>query len=171
MNDAPVLNAAGNPKLASIFANVADANNFGTLVSDLISSMGPAGGISDVDAGFTRRIGVIGANQNNGVWQFSTNGGTNWTNFGGTSSSNTLLLGSTTRIRFKPNPGFTGSVGLTFVAWDLSSGTIGETINAIDRGLSTSLSMAKETAYISVTLKPSASELRSGNRGARSRGR
>lgn len=95
-NQAPVLDSDGNPVLSSIEEEVLAANNPGTLVSSLISSMAPNGGISDADAGDSRGIAVIGANQNSGTWQFSTDGGSNWSNFGSTSST---MLCNWPRIR------------------------------------------------------------------------
>ena len=107
-NDAPVLNNAGDPILTSIASNISSGSNTGTLVSALISSMSPSGSITDEDAGALQGIAVIGANQNNGIWQFSTNGGSSWSNFGSTSSSSALLLASNanTRIRFTPNANY-----------------------------------------------------------------
>ena len=114
-NDAPVLNNSGDPILTTITED--PASNPGNLVSELIASMSPAGSITDEDAGALQGIAVIGANQNNGTWQFSTNGGTTWSNFGSTSSSSALLLASNanTRIRFTPNANYNGSVGFTYV--------------------------------------------------------
>jgi len=151
--DAPVLNAAGNPTLDAIAEDVALASNPGTLVSQIIQRMGPTGGISDPDGVSPQGIGIIGANQNSGTWQYSTNGGTIWSNFGTLSTSSALVLASnsTTRIRFVPKTNFQGTVGITFVAWDPTGGTNGAKVNAGVRGGATAFSTSKENAYITVT--------------------
>jgi len=152
VNDAPVLNPNGNPTLDAINEDITSAANTGTLISTIVARMSPGGGIGDVDLGAVRGIAVIGANQNSGVWQFSTNNGSSWANFGATSSTNALFLASNagTRIRFVPNANFNGSSGITYVAWDQSSGTNGTTGSALTRGGSTSLSVDKDTATITI---------------------
>lgn len=150
VNDAPVLNAAGNPTLDAI--NEDSNGGAGTLISTLIARMSPGGGISDIDAGAIQGIAIIGANQDNGSWQFSTNSGSTWTNFGATGSANALFLASSnaTRVRFVPNANFNGSSGLTFVAWDQTSGTNGTKASALVRGGTSALSVDKDNAYITV---------------------
>lgn len=152
-NVAPVLNPAGSPTLDGIASNVTDANNVGTLISDLIARMSPLGGISDADAGALKGIAIIGANQLSGTWQFTTNGGTTWTNIGATSGGNARLLASNanTRLRFKPNAGFTGTPGVTFIAWDQSSGANGTLVDASVRGGVSAFSVKKDVATVAVS--------------------
>src|SRR6185436_16608069 len=90
-----------------------------------------------------------------GTWQFSVDNGTNWTSFGvpSTVSSRLLASNATTRVRFIPNADFNGSVdpGITFRAWDQSSGTNGNTGDTTVVGGTTAFSTATETASIVVT--------------------
>ncbi|MBI3838016.1 MAG: SBBP repeat-containing protein [Planctomycetia bacterium] len=151
VNDAPVLNNSGSPQLASI--PQAPSSNPGTLVSDIIASMSPLGSITDVDAGALQGIAVIGVDSSNGVWQYSTNGGANWTPFGDLSVNARLLAADAgTRIQFLPNVSFSGLVpsGITLRAWDRSSGNNGDVVPISQTGGTTPFSVATETASINV---------------------
>lgn len=90
-------------------------------------------------------IAIIGANQNNGTWQYSTSDGSVWSNFGATSSKSALLLASdlATRLRFLPKKNFNGSVGFTFLAWDQTSGSNGTTASTAVRGGVSAFSLAR----------------------------
>jgi hypothetical protein len=153
-NDAPVLDNAGNMSLTAINEDVPNASNPGTLVSDIIGS---AGGdrITDVDAGAVEGIAVTAVDNTNGTWQFSIDNGTNWTPFGtpNTVTARLLAANATTRVRFIPNLNFNGTVdpGITFRAWDQTSGTNGNTADVTSNGGITAFSMgATETASITV---------------------
>ncbi len=121
-NNAPVLTGANN--LTSIDED--PAANGGTLVSSLI-----AGKLTDADAGALAGIAVTAADNANGGWEYSTNSGASWDAFGAPSASSARLLAAdaNTYVRFVPNTGWNGTVsnGLTFRAWDQSSGTVGGT--------------------------------------------
>lgn len=153
-NAAPVLNTHGTPMLDSIQVNVAAENNPGTLVADLIARMSPAGGISDTDAAAVQGIAINGlTGAGNGTWEFTVNGGTNWTPIGTTGNSNGRLLAAdgNTRVRFMPNAGFKGEVRMAFVAWDRTSGVNGGVAAVGTRGGSTAYSSAYEYASLVVT--------------------
>jgi hypothetical protein len=82
----------------------------------------------DVDAGAKKGIAIFSAPTVNGVWQFTINGGTTWTNLPATSRSNAQLLpanGNLSRIRFVPKKDFNGTVQLGYSAWDQTQGTSG----------------------------------------------
>ena len=153
VNDAPVLENSGFMSLSAIDEDVPAASNNGTLVGDIIAS---AGGdrITDIDAGAVEGIAVIAVNNANGTWQFSIDNGTNWTPFGTPDSLNARLLAAnvTTRVRFAPNLNFNGTVdpGLTFRAWDQTSGINGATADVTLNGGTTAFSIATETASITV---------------------
>jgi len=157
-NDAPLLDNTGTMTLTGISANTPTSLNTGTLVSDIILS---AGGdrITDIDAGAVEGIAVVTADNSNGDWQFSTNGGGIWTSFGAVSGTTARLLASdgATRIRFVPNAGVVGSISpaITFRAWDQSSGANGGTANTNPNGGVTAFSVVIETA--SITVSPAAS--------------
>ena len=62
--------------------------------------------ISDVDSGAATGIAITATNDGNGHWQYSTDGGTTWTNAdagGAVSATHALLLRDTDHIRFVPN--------------------------------------------------------------------
>lgn len=150
-NRAPVLNPAGNPKLPNI-SNTATTNT-GILITDLIASMSPGGGISDADVGALKGIAIIGANNVSGTWQYSTNSGSSWTNVGAATSLSARLLAANaaTRLRFVPKPGFVGTTGFTFLAWDQTAGTNGSLASTALRGGTNPFSKAKDDAFITVT--------------------
>ncbi|MCB1753792.1 MAG: hypothetical protein KDI74_18955, partial [Gammaproteobacteria bacterium] len=106
--------------------NEDDFSNGGTLVSDLIS-----GQITDADSGSVEGIAVVAVDDSHGTWEYSTDGGSNWTAFGAVDSNAARLLATdaNTSVRFVPDAGWTGAVtdGITFHAWDQTSGTAGGT--------------------------------------------
>ncbi len=156
VNDAPELDNTGLMKLDSIDHD--PVTNPGTLVSGIIAS---AGGdrISDGD-GAGEGIAVIAVNNTldgaNGDWQFSTNGGTSWSSFGAVSPSAARLLAAdgSTKVRFNPPAGKGGTVdpGITFRAWDRTSGSNGGTAAITQVGGATAFSVQTETA--SITVRP-----------------
>jgi hypothetical protein len=121
-NSAPVLTGAND--LPAI--NEDPSSNNGMKVSDLISTR-----VTDVDPGSLSGIAVIAVDNTNGVWQYKTNGGGAWTSFGAVSASSARLLtdDANTSVRFVPNVNWNGPVanGLTFRAWDQTSGVAGGT--------------------------------------------
>lgn len=146
-NDAPVLSGANN--LTSIAED--PATNNGQYIGDLIS-----GRITDPDgAGALQGIAVTAVVNTNGVWQYSTDDGQNWTSFGIVSGTAAQLLASDglTKVRFVPNLNYNGSAtgGITFRAWDRTSGTVGVAADTSTNGGTTAFSTASFTSTISVT--------------------
>jgi Domain of unknown function (DUF4347)/Bacterial Ig-like domain/Putative Ig domain/RTX calcium-binding nonapeptide repeat (4 copies) len=88
-NAAPLLDNSGSPVLTAIDEDVTNAANVGTKVSDLI-----AGLITDAN-GDPQAIAITGKDNTNGTWQYSTDGGTTWSNITTTSDTNATLLGAT----------------------------------------------------------------------------
>jgi hypothetical protein len=152
-NDAPTLDNTGNMSLSALNEDVPNANNPSTLVSDITAS---AGGdrITDVDPGALEGLAVIAVDNTSGTWQFSIDGGTNWTPLGTPDPLNARLLAAnaTTRVRFIPNLNFNGTVdpGITFRAWDQTSGMNGNTADVSTNGGTTAFSTAIETGSITV---------------------
>ena len=149
-NQAPVLDNTGSMTLPSI--NEDDFTNPGSLVSDIIAS---AGGDRITDAnGDPEGIAVVGVDNADGSWQFSINGGGSWVSLASVSTSNARLLAANlnTRIRFVPDPDFNGviSSGITFRAWDQTSGSNGGPADTSNNGGTTAFSAATETASITV---------------------
>ena len=102
LNDAPTV---GNGSLASILED--DTNPPGATISSMFS-----GSFNDVDTGSS--IAGIAITSNNapageGVWQYSTDGGTAWFDIGTVSGLQSLSLNASTLIRFLPALNYNGS--------------------------------------------------------------
>jgi len=159
-NDAPVLSAAATPALASVDQNAGvPVGAVGTLISSLVNLNPPAGGldnVSDADVGAVTGIALTGVNAANGSWWYSTDGGANWAAVGVVSDASALLLAAdaNTRVYFQANSNFSGTVsdGITFRAWDQTSGAAGTTVSSLTNGGNTAFSSATDTASISVNL-------------------
>ncbi|MDP9911823.1 VCBS repeat-containing protein [Variovorax boronicumulans] len=157
-NDAPVLSAAATPALASVNEDAgAPVGAVGTLVSSLVNLNPPAGGldnVTDADNGAITGIALTGVNATNGSWWYSTNGGANWAAVGAVSGASALLLAAdaNTRVYFQANSNFNGTVsdGITFRAWDQTSGAAGATVSTVTNGNSSAFSSATDTASITV---------------------
>ena len=151
LNDAPVL-ADQSPTLTDI-----SVNDFGS-DGDSVASIIVDGSISDQDGAATESMAIVGVDDSNGTWQFSTDNGGTWSDVddGSLSPSHALLLdgslnaAATQKLRFVPDAGYDGTATLTFVAWDKSAGSAGTYDDASMRGGSTAFSDATDTAMINV---------------------
>ncbi|MFO1019624.1 MAG: hypothetical protein U0903_02810 [Planctomycetales bacterium] len=162
--EAPRLTRTNNlPLLDQIREDEPDDTNPGTLVSVLLSRMTTNGGtVVDPDNFAGSGIAIIGANQLKGTWQFTTDGGANWTNFGSTSLGNALLLASdaNTRIRYQPKKDYNGDAKFTFVAWDQSDAAANGSLHAItSAGGAAAYSTGRQDAQIVVTAQNDAPRL------------
>ena len=132
-NDAPVLDNTG----AMIFTTITEDQtaNSGNTVASIISS---AGGdrITDVDAGAAEGIAVTALTSGNGTWEYSVNGGTNWTAVGAVSDSSALLLRSNDLLRFVPNGQNATTGEITFRAWDQTGASAGQQGTKVDASTS-----------------------------------
>jgi hypothetical protein len=112
--------------LAAIDEDIPNASNTGTLVSAIVT----ASGSTDSD-GNTLGIAVTAADNANGQWQYSTDGGGNWLDLIAVSSTTARLLAPAHLVRFVPNANFNSQVAasptLGFKTWDQTSGTAGST--------------------------------------------
>jgi hypothetical protein len=147
-NDAPVLNTSPDVQLDPIAED--DSSNAGTLVSSLLA------GVSDADAGALRGIAVSGVSNSGGRWQYTLDGGATWTDFGGPTRSAARLLAADdlTRVRFKPNAGFSGSSHFWFLGWDQTQGAANDVVDlTVDgsTGGTTAFSSAVDEAFITIT--------------------
>jgi len=146
LNDAPVLSGAN----ALVGITEDPASNAGTLVSALVS-----GRVSDADAGAVVGIAVTGVDATNGTWEYTTNGGGAWNAFGTptTASARLLAADASTAVRFVPNANWHGTVasGITFRAWDRTSGVAGGTADTTVNGTTTAYSTATASAGITVS--------------------
>jgi hypothetical protein len=149
INGAPVL-ADDDHSLTAIEEDVADGSNSGTTVAVLVVD----GSITDPNGSPVEAIAVSVVNTTNGTWQFKVGEG-EWTafDFSEGNSGAALLLDSSDSVRFVPDADWNGTVsdGITFHAWDKSSGSAGDylTIEG-NTGGTGPLSTATDTAAITV---------------------
>lgn len=120
-NNAPVLSGPSNN--FPVMNEDPSANN-GLKVSELIAGM-----VTDADPTPLSGIAVTAVDDTNGTWEYTTNGGGGWTAFGAVSESAARLLtdAANTSVRFVPDANWHGTVagGITFRAWDQTSGVAG----------------------------------------------
>jgi ELWxxDGT repeat protein len=139
-NDAPLLNFDSDPgqpgnqpwSLGSILedAGTSNATNPGISIRQFIANN--PGMITDVDDGNPpgyldpRGIAITAVDNSNGTWQYSTDGGSTWTNIPSIGAGQGFVLAADaadqTRIRFVPNADWNGTTTITFRAWDQSDG-------------------------------------------------
>ncbi len=126
VNDAPVL---ADTALSITVAE--DAGAPSGAVGSLISAF--TGGITDQDSGAAKGIAIVGTNETNGTWYYTTNGGSTWTVVGAVSSTSALLLADngSTRLYFAPGADYNGTVSnaITVHAWDQTSGSNGARVS------------------------------------------
>ena len=149
VNDAPVLDNSGSPFLTTITED--DTNNSGELVSAILATGAAGNPITDADTVAMEGIAITGSSNGRGVWQYSTNGGTNWINLNSVSDTSALLLRSTDSIRFLPDTMDADTASITFRAWDQTSGLFGTKVSTSTNGGSSAFSVVSETATINVT--------------------
>ena len=115
VNDAPVLQETPI-NMTTILED--DYNSTGDLVLSLLRY------VYDVDQPEQLGVAIIGADQENGTWEFTSDGGVTWEEFGEVNETSALLLhslsGDLHRVRFVPNIHFNGQVSFRFLAWDLT---------------------------------------------------
>jgi large repetitive protein len=158
-NDAPILDAAASPALSAVAEDAgAPAGAVGTLVSALVNLNPPSGGldnVTDADAGAVTGVAITATNSANGTWWYSTNNGGAWTQIDPVSNTSALLLAANanTRVHLQGDLNFNGTVadGLTFRAWDQTSGTAGTKVSTATNGGTTAFSTATDTASITVS--------------------
>ena len=148
VNDAPVLSSHSRT-LTSIDED--NTTSSGTTVADVIASAGTA---TDVE-GDTLGVAVTSVTDTNGTWQYTTDGST-WNSMASASpaAGSALLLASDDKLRFVPSADYYGSAtgGVTFKAWDGTSGSAGDT--SADTTSGTAWSSGTATASITVDAVP-----------------
>ena len=148
VNDAPVLNINTVINMSAVNEDAAvPTGAAGSLVSDLASA------ISDVDVSALKGMAITSIN-GNGTLYFSTDAGTTWTAVTGSlSDSNALLLSQTSRVFFKPNADWNGTIDNAFLyrAWDQTNGaTAGSKVNISATGATTAYS--SEYSKVGITV-------------------
>ncbi len=150
-NQAPVLTGGGNVNLPPLLEN--PASNTGSLVSAVLAGLG--GSVTDNSASQRQGIAITAADQANGTWQFSLDGGSTWQNFPTVSNSAALTLAAdaNTKLRFVPSVNFSGNATLTFKAWDQSKGINGQTFDIANTNFPTDTSpFSTGTATVTQTI-------------------
>ncbi|MFM7740988.1 MAG: hypothetical protein ACKO9H_16440, partial [Planctomycetota bacterium] len=147
VNDAPTITNAATHTLTS---TTEDATSSGTLASAILTGVSWA----DVDTSALSGLAITGVT-GSGTWQYSTDG-TTWANFGSVSSTNALLITSTTQVRYTPNTQNAETATFTFKAWDQTSGTASTNgtpsyATTASSGGTTAFSTSNATASMSVT--------------------
>ncbi len=112
VNDAPTLTDGATAVLPT-------TNEDTTSSATLVSSILALNNWADVDASALSGIAVTLVT-GQGTWQYSTDGAT-WSNFGAVSISHSLLLTSTTQLRYVPDGKNAETAHCYFVAWDQTS--------------------------------------------------
>jgi Tol biopolymer transport system component/subtilisin-like proprotein convertase family protein len=128
----------------------------GTLVSQLAALTGGGGqnNVTDADAGAVTGIAITATDSSNGNWFYSTDHGSTWSAIGSVSNTSARLLkaDTSTRLYFQPKANFDGMVtnGVTFRAWDQTSGSNGSTADTTNNGNDTAFSTGTDTAAIAI---------------------
>ncbi|MFO0930270.1 MAG: cadherin domain-containing protein [Gemmataceae bacterium] len=137
-NIAPVLATTGVtlPKISTI-------NPLGSTVASFAAASTTDADVTDLEG-----IAVTATGGTNGVWEYSTNGGSTYTAIGAVSGSASLLLRDTDLIRFNPTAAFTGSATITYRAWDRTTGTAGQKVDTTVNDNYTPFSAAQATATV-----------------------
>jgi ELWxxDGT repeat protein len=169
LNDAPTLDPSGNP-FAILGAGSRQSAEMrqGVLVSDILARGAGGKPIRDPDAGARRGIALTAVDQTLGNFQFtlvtSNPQESDWVNVdaaGAISNTSALLLPTTARLRFTTgriphhaSADFFLSVeskldaGLTFRAWDRTTGTAGGRADTSTYGGTSAFSAASETSKV-----------------------
>ncbi len=130
-------------------------------VSEQMERGGGVLGMSQLTAGITTYddtqagIAITGVDLAHGTLQYSTDGGSSWTNVATVSDSSALLLAdnSSTELRLEPTDAYIGDLdnALTFRAWDQVTGTDGSYVDATTSGGDTAFSDTTADASIEIT--------------------
>ncbi|MCA9141742.1 MAG: FG-GAP repeat protein [Planctomycetaceae bacterium] len=142
VNDAPILSATPTPVFSPVVEDTADP------AGNLVASVVRDGSIVDPDGVSLKSIAVVGTSTGNGTWQYKV--ADDWLDFGVVSTPQARLLASTARLRFVPNPDFSGTATLRFRAWDQTVGTAGTEHDTSASGGTSAFSFNIVTATLTV---------------------
>jgi hypothetical protein len=165
-NVAPVLDHSGNTfAILGVGSRQSVEMREGVTVASILARGANGQPISDVDAGAVRGIAITGADTRLGTFQYTLvadrPGEGDWIGFGAVSDASALLLPETARVRFVtgliPHHVAAGpflplesklDTGLTFRAWDRTTGTAGSKGDATTTGGTSAFSEATETVRV-----------------------
>jgi hypothetical protein len=77
-------------------------------------------------------IGIVGS-QGSGRWEYSTNGGANWTNLYTPTTRGARLLRADDMVRFVPAANWTGTATLNYYVWNQTGGSSGGSMSVEGR--------------------------------------
>ena len=168
-NDAPVLDNSGSPFVVlGVGARQSLVMQHGVLVSELLARGAGGAPISDQDSGALDGIALTAIDRTYGTFQYtlvsSGPSESDWIDVeaaGAISATSALLLPTTARLRFKTSlvphheagPQFLAlesklDAGLTFRAWDRTTGAAGGRASTTTNGGATAFSTAEETSRV-----------------------
>jgi Fibronectin type III domain len=101
-------------------------------------------------------VAIVGADLSHGALQYSTNGGTSWSDVGAVSQASALLLSvdTDTELRFNRTDSFLGTLNnaITIRAWDQDTGSDGSSVDTTTNGGTTAFS--GNIANVSIDITP-----------------
>ena len=150
----------GGGALLSVPWAMIDEENIGSLVSDIIQGLSNTANSTDLG------IAIYQVATSLGTAEYSLDGGDTWQAITGVSATSALLLSADadTRVRFRPNvgPGAGGAAAgyvlsaatsiFSYVGWDMSSGTAGQTLNLAHQGNQTTLAAIRSEVKVQQTM-------------------
>ena len=139
-NDTPTMNVA-TPTMTGTAEDAVGASH---QVSTLLS-----GSATDEETA-TASIGmaITAADNTNGTWQYSADGGTTWNAVGTVSGASALLVAATDLIRFNPAANYNGTAAFSYKAWDGSTGMVHTAVNT---STGTAFSATENTGTVTIS--------------------
>ncbi|MCA9093375.1 MAG: hypothetical protein KDA68_07805 [Planctomycetaceae bacterium] len=151
-NDAPRMATGLFPRLPDWWRKA--KTNPGDTVENVIHSVSPEVLITDLNTEALQGFCVMDATNLNGTWQYSLDAGMTWNSLANSSSSSARLLDPSAKLRFVPyKKKFRGDVGLTVTAWDQTTGSDGDQVDATTRGGTTAFSSDSTEVRLTVLKK------------------
>ena len=145
-NTSPVLTAVG-PSLGNTNTTTAQTLNLlGTFINNGTGSTTITDSDTDAVVGGIAITGTTGS----GTWSYTLDG-TTYTDIGTVSDGSALLLPKTAAIRYTPDGSTEETASITYRAWDTTTGTAGEKVDAATNGSGTAFSTVADTASLLVT--------------------
>jgi len=151
-NSAPVLDPAAILTLKPVMEDTTQPG--GEAIAQVLASGGDP--ITDADDAALEGVAVIGVDPTGGQWQYSLvappASEADWLPVGVVSNTSALLLSDAAWLRFVPAADFSGQSGaVTFRAWDRTSGSNGQRVDASINGGVTAFSVMTNTLNVMVT--------------------
>ncbi|MEO5368812.1 MAG: hypothetical protein H7833_01905 [Magnetococcus sp. DMHC-1] len=148
VNDAPTITSGASVSFTSVLATASNST------SKQVSTILTGASLADVDTGYASGIAIT-ATTGSGTWYYSTDDAT-WTSFGAVSAASSLLLSSSSYIRYVPDGSTYETATFSFRAWDQTTGSAStnggrSNANSSSNGTTTAYSSNSATGTISVT--------------------